>query len=76
MENNLDKGIEIEGSTVKDAIKEALKIYNISRDEIDIKRLDSRFRETAAYDVSEASVNKNLEYFLKILNKKGLLNER
>ena len=62
------------GTTVD--IEDCLSLVRGKRDEIDIKRLDSRFRETAAYDVSEASVNKNLEYFLKILNKKGLLNER
>jgi len=62
------------GTTVD--IEDCLSLVKGKRDEIDIKRLDSRFRETAAYDVSEASVNKNLEHFLKILNKKGLLNER
>lgn len=61
------------GTTVD--IEDCLSLVRGKRDEIDIKRLDSQFRETAAYDVSEASVNKNLEYFLKILNKKGLLNE-
>lgn len=43
---------------------------------INIKRLEARFRETASFDVSEDKVNKNLEHFLNILNKEGLLNEK
>lgn len=57
-------------------IDDCLSLVRGKRDEIDIKRLSSRFRETAAYDVSEVNVNKNLEHFLKILKKEGLTNER
>ncbi len=39
--------------------------------EIDIKRFIERFRETASYEVSEESVNKNLDHFLKQLKKEG-----
>ena len=35
--NNLSKSIEVEGATVEDAIKKALEILNVSRDEIVIK---------------------------------------
>ena len=34
---NLKKSIEIEGGTVEDAIKKALDMLKVSRDEIDIK---------------------------------------
>ena len=39
MENkkNIPKSIEIEGVTVEDAIKKALEILNVSRDEITVK---------------------------------------
>jgi len=57
-------------------IDDCLSLVKDKRGEIDIKRLDSRFRETAAYDVSEKNMNKNLEHFLKILRKEGLVNER
>jgi hypothetical protein len=40
-------------------------------EEIDIKIFIERFRETASYDVSEESVNKNLDHFLKQLKKEG-----
>lgn len=57
-------------------IDDCLSLVKDKRDEIDIKRLSSRFRETAAYDVSEDNVNNNLEHFLRILKKEGLANER
>lgn len=37
MIENRQKGIEVEGSTVEDAIKKALSILNVSRDEINVK---------------------------------------
>lgn len=37
MSKNLNKSIEIEGKTVEDAIKKALKFFNVSRDEINVK---------------------------------------
>jgi len=40
-DNNLDekfkKGIEVEGQTVDEAIKKALKLFNVSREEIVVK---------------------------------------
>lgn len=57
-------------------LEDCLSLVKSKRDEIGIKQLDSRFRQTAAHDVSEENVNKNLEHFLKILKKEGLINER
>ncbi|MBU0468654.1 MAG: Jag N-terminal domain-containing protein [Candidatus Omnitrophica bacterium] len=37
MDENLPKSIEIEGSTVEDAINKALKLLNATRDEVLIK---------------------------------------
>jgi hypothetical protein len=53
------------GTTVD--IEDCLALIKHKKQEIDIKLLISRFRETASYDVSEDKVNKNLEYFLKII---------
>ena len=57
-------------------IDDCLSLVKSKIAEIDLKRLESRFRKTAAYDVSEEKVNKNLEHFLKILKKEGLSNEK
>lgn len=57
-------------------IDDCLSLVRRKRSEIDLQRLQGRFRETAAYDVSEEKVNKNLEHFLKILKKEGLRNEK
>jgi len=35
-------------------------------------QIKQRFKETASFDVSEDKVNKNFEYFLKVLEKEGL----
>ena len=35
--NNFSKSIEVEGATVEDAIKKALDILNVSREEVVIK---------------------------------------
>jgi spoIIIJ-associated protein len=34
---NFPKSVEVEGSTVEDAIKKALKLLNVSRDDIFVK---------------------------------------
>ncbi len=34
---NLPKSIEVEGSTVEEAIKKALKLLNVSRDDVIVK---------------------------------------
>ena len=37
--NKNQKGIEIEGSTVEDAIKKSLKLFNVSREALVVKVL-------------------------------------
>jgi len=46
------------------------------KNNIDLKRLETRFKETASFDISEDKVNKNFEHFLNILQKEGLINEK
>jgi hypothetical protein len=48
-------------------IDDCLMLIAHKKKEIDLGKLTFRFRETAAHDVSEVKVNKNLEHFLKIL---------
>lgn len=48
-----------------------LLIKNKNKD-IDLKILEKRFREAASYDVSQKNVNKNLDNFMAVLNKKGI----
>ena len=57
-------------------IEDCLHLIKAERDYIDIERLKSRFKNTASFDISEDKVNKNLEYFLKILKKEGLSYEK
>jgi len=40
--------------------------------DIDINRLEKRYKETALYEVAEARVLKNLESFLSMIKKEGL----
>ena len=53
-------------------IEDCLLLMKRKTDEIDVNKLINRFKETASYDISEEKVNKNLEYFLKLLKKEGL----
>jgi hypothetical protein len=48
-------------------IEDCLMLMRSKGNKIDLKHLESRFKETASFDVSEDRVNKNLEYFLKRL---------
>lgn len=57
-------------------IDDCLLLIRIKKKDIDLRRLVVRFKETASFDVSEDKVNKNLEHFLKILKKEGLINEK
>jgi hypothetical protein len=57
-------------------IDDCLLLVKNKKEDIDLKHLEARFKETASFDVSEDKVNKNLEHFLKILKKEGLINER
>lgn len=50
-------------------IEDCAALIEDKKQEIDINLLIKRFRETASFDVSEEKVNKNLEYFLKIVKR-------
>ncbi|MBU4488439.1 MAG: hypothetical protein KKI13_05175 [Candidatus Omnitrophica bacterium] len=54
-------------------IDDCLLLIKSRRKELDFKRLEKRFRETAAFDVSEERVNKHFDSFVNVLRKKGLL---
>jgi len=41
------------------------------RSEIDLAKLEKRFRETASYDVSEESIIKNWGHFLRLIKKEA-----
>ena len=43
---------------------------------IDWEALDTRFRETASYDVSEKNVIKNWEHFVRLAKKEGFYREK
>lgn len=53
-------------------IDDCLDLIRAKRREIDIKKLEQRFRETAAFDISEEKVNKNFDSFIKLFEKEGL----
>lgn len=57
-------------------IDDCLALIKVKREDIDLKLLEKRFKETAAFDVSEAKMNSNLEHFLKTLKKERLFNEK
>ena len=48
-------------------IEDCLLLLKSKKKDIDLKRLEVRFKKTASFDVSESKVNKNLEHFLKVL---------
>jgi hypothetical protein len=62
------------GSSVD--VEDCLALAKARRKNIDLGRLEARFRQTASYDISEEKVNKNLNHFLEILHKEGLCNEK
>lgn len=55
-------------------IEDCLSLIRERGKEIDQDLLARRFQETASFDISESSVNKNLEHFLNVLRKEGLNN--
>ena len=57
-------------------IDDCLRLVKSKRKDIDLKHFERRFRETASYDISEDKVNKNFDYFIKILEKEGVINEK
>jgi hypothetical protein len=50
--------------------EDCLALLIDKRSEIDMARLEKRFRQTASYDVSEEAVLKNWEHFLELVKKK------
>jgi len=54
-------------------MEDCLALVKNKRDEIDLERFKKRFHETAVYDVSEEKVLRNLENFLRVLKKEGLV---
>lgn len=57
-------------------IEDCVLLIKSKRKELDFKRLEKRFRETAAFDILEDKVNKNFDNFIKILKKEGLSGEK
>jgi len=57
-------------------VEDCLLLLRNKRQEIDFARLAARFKETAALDISEVSVIKNFEHFIRILRKERLLDEK
>lgn len=55
---------------------DCLALIKNKKKEISLERLKGRFSETAVFDVSHDKVNKNLEHFLRILNKEGLYGKK
>lgn len=53
-------------------VDDCLALVKARKDQIDINLLKKRFLETSSYDVSGEKVNKNLEYFLRILKEKRI----
>lgn len=49
--------------------KDCLALLKSKRNEIDMVKLEKRFRETASYDVSEGTIIKNWEHFLRLVKK-------
>lgn len=56
-------------------VDDCLALVRARKDQIDINLLKKRFLETSSYDVSEEKVNKNLEYFLRILKEEKMYEE-
>jgi hypothetical protein len=52
--------------------EDCLTLLKIKRSEIDLAKLEKRFRETASYDVSEEAVIKNWEHFLRLVQKEAV----
>lgn len=59
------------GSTVD--FEDTLGLFRAKAKDIDLNKLDDRYRETAGYDVSEGRVIKNWEHFKRLLEKERLI---
>ncbi len=57
-------------------IDDCLQLIKAKKEEISFKYLESRFKETASFDVSQANVLKNFEHFVRIIKKEGILDEK
>lgn len=55
-------------------VQDCLALIKNKNKEISLKDLESRFKETSSFDVSQDKVNKNWEHFLRVLKKEGLGN--
>lgn len=53
-------------------MEDCLLLMKSKKKDIDLKRLEARFRKTASFDISEDKVIKNFEHFLNILKKERL----
>jgi len=51
--------------------EDCLALLRARKSEIDLAKLERRFRETASYDVSDETVMKNLEHFLSLVKKEA-----
>ncbi|MFA4908213.1 MAG: DUF6036 family nucleotidyltransferase [Candidatus Omnitrophota bacterium] len=58
------------GTTVDN--EDCLALIKSKNREIDFRKLETRFRETASYDISELKILKNWEYFLQYLRREGV----
>ena len=54
-------------------IEDCIALFRAKKEELNVQYLKERFKKTASFDVSEKKVNKNLEYFLKVLKNEGEL---
>jgi len=55
-------------------MEDCIALMRHKREEIDIKFLIKRFRETASFEISEEKVNRNLDVFLKYYQEKDSKN--
>jgi hypothetical protein len=62
------------GTTIDN--EDCLALLKSKNNEIDFVKLEKRFLETASYDVSEKTMIKNWEHFLRLAKKEGLLSEK
>lgn len=54
-------------------IEDSLGLVRAARGELDLAKLEERFKQTAAYDVSEQKVLGHLANFKRVLKREGLL---
>lgn len=57
-------------------VEDCLALVRAKKTEIDLEYLKNRFLETSSFDVSQEKANKNLEHFLRLLEKEGLSHEK